>query len=66
MCTEKEYKRMENEILTMINNANYPSGHPFLDYPNTAEPMPIKMIIIIYSYTKNMNLVRNNMDITKS
>lgn len=57
MCTEKEYKRMKNEILTMINNANYPSGHPFLDYPNTAESMPIKMIIIIYSYTKNINLV---------
>ena len=31
MCTEKEYKRMENEILTMINNANYPSGHPFVN-----------------------------------
>ena len=60
MCTEKEYKRMENEILTMINNANYPSGHPFLDYPNTAESMPIKMIIIIYSKFNYIVLLSKN------
>lgn len=58
MCIDKEYTRIETEVLEMIKEANYPFGHPFLDYPNTPESMPIKMLIVVYSFSNNKNMIK--------
>lgn len=57
MNIEKAYKQKEKEILKMIQDSDYPSGHPFLDYPSTPESMPLQMLIFVYLYTKNKEMI---------
>lgn len=59
MKVDEEYKKCESEVLAIIKEQNLPPKHPFLNYPNTPESMPIKMIIIIYSYTKNKKMIQD-------
>ena len=49
-------KRLEAEVRNMINAADYPDGHPFLDFPNTPESMPVTMLVFILYFTKNKEM----------
>lgn len=53
---EIEYKRLEAEVRNMINDADYPDGHPFLDFPNTPESMPVTMLVFILYFTKSKDM----------
>ena len=59
MNVEAMYSYYESEIIKIIKGASYPVEHPFNGYPNTPESMPVKMLIIIYSYTKNRSLIES-------
>lgn len=59
---EDKREQIEKEIIDMIANADYPSEHPFLDYPNTPESQPVKMFMLIYSYTQDRDMISNLID----
>lgn len=62
----EEYSIAENYILKLIQENQYPIAHPFNDYPNTPESMPIIMLIFIYFYTKNEKMIRRYVKKCKS
>ena len=59
MTTKELYDKCEQYVLSLIDEAEYPEGHPFNDFPHTPESMPLKMIAIILALTNNEKMIEN-------
>lgn len=57
MTVKDKFSESERFVLEELRNLNFPPTHPFNEYPNTPESMPLQMIIIIHSIFRNDNMV---------
>ncbi len=55
--TIPDYNKSEEEVLTLIQNCNYPQNHPFLEYPNTPSGVSLVYIILLKCITKDDGLI---------
>ena len=66
MGIENEYLIAEQFVVKLIQASDYPTEHPFNDYPRTPESMPVKMLIIIYAFTRNESIIKSYVKKCKS
>lgn len=59
MQIEQYYSESEKYVLELIENEGYPEEHPFNDYPDTPESMPITILVFVYMFTKNKDMIKD-------
>ena len=66
MNTEKVYTNAVAFVKCELEKLNYPSNHPFNNYPNTPESMILELIILIKALTNKDDIVKSFLKKCKS